>query len=126
MELSSEKKDYIVVTRLGDFWVNKEKAKSVRSGLGDKDGKVDFEDFGTISMGQVFGVLNREGYQEYQNKQNGKWKCEKETWHDKFTKCDCSREIYKTYDKLNISNDHNTEVGEGYKKFQKMKKKLLK
>lgn len=126
MELSTETKDYVIVTRLGDFWVNKEKAASVSKGLEDKSGKVMFEEFGTISMAQVFGVLNRQGYEAYQNKQNGKWQCDKKTWHDKFAKCDCRANTHKTVDQLNMAQDNREAPGEGYKKYLEMRKNLLK
>lgn len=126
MEVSKELKTSVVVTRLGNFWVTSEKAKSISTGLDDKQGKVVIENIGVIAMNQIYAVLTKEGYDTYQLKESGKWQCEKGTWHEKFSKCDCRNETYRTIDELPIAKDNRDTTGEGYKKFQETRAKMIK
>lgn len=124
MQLSTDVKEWVIVTRLGDFWVSADKAKSIASGMDDKAGKASIDEVGIISMSQVYAVLNRKGYASYQNKQSGKWECEKGTWHEKFSKCDCRTDVAHTPTQLGLTEDNREDLGPGHAKFQDMKMKM--
>lgn len=126
MELSTETKTSVIVTKLGDFWVDAHKAKSIASGMDDKAGKAVIEEFGIISMSQIYAVLTREGYEVYQKKQAGKWQCNTGVWHEKFSKCNCRKDIHRTPKELGMETDNRTELGEGYEKFKRLRDKMVK
>ncbi len=91
---STSVKTSVVITRLGDFWVTEKTAREIASQMDDKGAKIVLESVGVVSMNQVFAVLTKEGYEAYQKKQNGEWKCEKGSWHEKFKQCDCPMNDY--------------------------------
>lgn len=126
MELSTDTRTNVVVTKLGDFWVSTEKAKSIASGIDDKAGRVVIEEFGIVAMNQVFAVLTKEGYEVYQRKQSGSWQCDKKVWHEKFTKCNCVKTVIKTPEELGMATDNRSANGDGFAKFQEMKRQMLK
>lgn len=124
MQLSTDVKEWVIVTRLGDFWVSAEKAKSIASGMDDKAGKASIDEVGIISMSQVYAVLTRKGYEVYQKKQSGKWECNKGTWHEKFSKCDCRLNVAQTPIELGLTEDSREAPGPGYAKYQEMREKM--
>lgn len=73
MELTD--KTHVLVTRLGDFWVNQERGNNIMAIIG-RDPKAQIEFDGSFVMAQnVEGLLSASQYNDLQCKRRGMWQC---------------------------------------------------
>lgn len=80
-------KTFVIVTRLGDFWVNQDRATRVMSAKkNDPQGFVEFEG-NLVSCSSIDGILDAKAYDLYNKKKNGHWQCNYKYWHKRFEQC---------------------------------------
>lgn len=90
-------KTMVVVTRLGDFWVNPDRAMNVAAAKQqDPQGTIEM-DGSFIGCQQIDGILTAFQYDDYNRKRNGQWQCKYKTWHAKFEQCACARNQHETF-----------------------------
>jgi hypothetical protein len=84
-ELSGKNK--VLVTKLGDFWVNDVAAEKIRQSLDDESVKgIDLDD-NFIRISSVDGIICAEAYGDMQIKKRGGWQCKYQKWHERNTQC---------------------------------------
>jgi hypothetical protein len=84
-ELSVE--NMVVVSRVGDYWVNDEQAAKIRTIL-DNGAKGLIEIKGSyVSINSIDGVITAEDYGVVQLKRRGAWECKYRYWHERGENC---------------------------------------
>lgn len=77
----------VVVSRLGDFWVNKQRADNIiEVKQKDPSGSIEL-DGNLIACSSIEGVVSAEQYQIINNRRRGAWQCKYRWWHEKFQQC---------------------------------------
>ena len=89
-------KTHVLVTRLGDFWVNQERGSNIMAIIG-RDPKAQIEFDGSFVMAQnVEGLLSASQYHDLQCKRRGMWQCKYMQWHGRNDQCYCAQNLNRT------------------------------
>lgn len=84
---SLTKEMMFVVTRLGDFTVDKVRADNITQiRLDDPTGAISI-DGSLVACNQIDGILNSKQYEIYMLKKRGGWQCKYSHWHEKYQQC---------------------------------------
>lgn len=87
-------KTHVLVTRLGDFWVNQQRGANIMQ-LKMRDPNAQFEMDGSyITAPSIDGLLTAQQYAELQNKRRGMWQCKWQQWHNRNDQCFCARNAH--------------------------------
>lgn len=80
-------KTMVVVTRIGDYWVNKKRATAImQAKQDDPNGSIVF-DGNMISCHSIDGVITAEEYEKLNIKRRGGWQCKYGYWHERNNQC---------------------------------------
>lgn len=124
--MSSEisKRQMVIVTRLGTFWVDIERAENIRKiKEDDPQGIVDIDN-SFISLSQVYGMLTPEKYAEYQNERRGMWQCTYKHWHPRQDNCTCARDRVTRHERPRTPKLTPEEREKASKKLDEMRKRF--
>jgi hypothetical protein len=84
-------KTHVLVTRLGDFWVNQKRGADIMA-IKMRDPNAQFEMDGSyITAPSVDGLLTAKEYNDLQCKRRGMWQCKWEQWHNRNDNCFCAQ-----------------------------------
>lgn len=84
-------KTHVLVTRLGDFWVNQKRGTDIMA-IKMRDPNAQFEMDGSfITAPSVDGLLSAKEYNDLQCKRRGMWQCKWEQWHNRNDNCFCAQ-----------------------------------
>lgn len=86
------KKQMVVVTRVGSFWVDIDRAERIKRVRSSNPDTVIAIDESQIDTRSIYGILTPEQYYNYQNERRGLWQCEYRKWHPKNDTCTCARD----------------------------------
>ena len=87
------KNNVVVVTKVGDFWVNKDRAANImKIKSADPNGVIDI-DGDMIAAHTIEAALSPKTYSELQKKRRGCYYCEYGHWHERGTSCAHGREM---------------------------------
>lgn len=80
-------KNLVVVSRVGDYWVNDEQATKIRQVL-DSGAKGMIEIGGSyVAIHSIDGVITAQDYDVVQKKRRGAWECKYRYWHERGEGC---------------------------------------
>lgn len=80
-------KTLVVVSKLGDYWVNPKQAEVIRVTLeSSPTSSIDFD--GTIvRCAAIDGILKPDDYETLNLKRRGAWQCKWKKWHERHQQC---------------------------------------
>jgi hypothetical protein len=85
------KQQMVIVTRIGVFWVETERANKIKQiREADPTGVIEIDDC-QIGVRDIFGILTPAKYSDYQNERRGMWQCQYKQWHPRNDICYCAR-----------------------------------
>jgi len=96
--MSSELTDktHVLVTRLGDFWVNHERGNSIMQIISrDPRAQIEF-DGSYVTAQNVEGLLTAGQYHDLQCKRRGMWQCKYQQWHGRNDQCYCAQNAQRS------------------------------
>jgi hypothetical protein len=80
-------KTMVLVSRLGDFWINPGQAKKIMAIKEQKpDATLELQG-NFISCRNVLGVLTAESYAALNHRRRGDWQCKYHQWHERKETC---------------------------------------
>jgi hypothetical protein len=80
-------KTMVVVSRLGDFWVSPDQARSIMQvKQNDPSGSLELEG-NLIGCSTIDGVVTAEKYDMLNMKRRGGWQCRYKKWHERGQQC---------------------------------------
>ncbi len=87
MNKALSKNNMVVVSRVGDFWVDDKKAQFVCALLEDrKRGMVQLDD-NYINITSIDAIVTAEQYEKISARRRGGWQCRWEYWHERNHEC---------------------------------------
>ena len=106
-------KTMVVVSRIGDFWVNPNQASEIiRIKQTDPQGSIVI-DGNLVSCQSIDGVLKPDEYETLNNKRRGLWQCNHRKWHNRNDPCYCGRNITRsTPPAPQLSDEQRAKAGE--------------
>ena len=122
-------KTHVLVTRLGDFWVNAQRGQKIMA-IATADNAAQIEMDGTyIRAANIDGLLTTAQYGDLQNKRRGMWQCKYMQWHGRSDDCYCARNAAVTRKQVVVVDERPPMTAEAKKaaaeRLAAMRAKLL-
>lgn len=123
-ELARQQK--VIITRVGSFWVDKERADKIdQIRENDPTAVIEIDD-NKVQAAAIYASLTPGQYQNYQNEKRGLWQCVYKNWHPRNDNCMCARNIPQRPPESRILSDEErakaaVKLAEMRKRFGKRK-----
>lgn len=123
-ELARQQK--VIITRVGSFWVDKERADKIdQIRENDPTAVIEIDD-NKVQAAAIYASLTPGQYQNYQNEKRGLWQCVHKNWHPRNDNCMCARNIPQRPPESRILSDEErakaaVKLAEMRKRFGKRK-----
>ena len=83
----------VIVTRVGAFWVDVDRADKIdQIREQDPEGVIDI-DGNRVQARAIYATLTPEQYSNWQNERRGLWQCQYKNWHPRNDVCYCARDV---------------------------------